>query len=361
MKRRALAINCGSSSLKIALMEDEDTTERVVLRRSLDDVDDIPQAIAGVVADLDARDLRPDVVGHRMVHGGPSLVQPTRIDAAVLSALERVIPFAPIHLPPEIAAIRAIAQQWPGIVQVACFDTAFHASMPEIAERLPIPAEWHARGIRRYGFHGLSYEHVVAALGKELGARTVIAHLGSGASMVAVRDGKAIDTTMGFTPAGGLVMGTRSGDLDPGLLLYLLRDGVGVGQLDRMLEHESGLLALSEKTADMRKLLDLRDSDPRAEFAIEAFCASASKWLGALTAALGGIDMLVFTGGIGENAPAIRLGIVRKLAYLGIALDETANERNDEGKIGVGACDVRIVRADEERIVARHALIESAR
>jgi len=356
MSKTALSINCGSSSVKYAVFDVADGEEKLVERRTIRNVENHADAVLQMLNDLSTHGVHPDVVGHRIVHGGPDLTRPIRIDDEVLRHLENVKPLAPLHLPIEIAAVRAVAERLPKTPQVACFDTAFHSTMPEVARRYPLPTSLLGTSVRRYGFHGLSYEYVVSALGNELRPRTIIAHLGSGASMVAILNGKGVDTTMGFTPTGGLVMGTRPGDLDPGLLLYLLGQGATVPILDGILEHQSGLLALSERTSDMSELLQARDSDKRADFAIDAFCSSARKWIGALAAVLGGVDALVFTGGIGENAWQVRAQIARGLAHLGFEIDAMANERNDEGRISSGVCDVRMIRTDEERMVARHAL-----
>jgi acetate kinase len=359
MFRRALAINCGSSSLKYALFEERKGDVALIERKGIAVIDH-RRAVIDLLDDLRKRNIAPDVVGHRVVHGGEAFLQPTRVDHEMLAALDAVVPFAPLHLPIEIAAIRAVTERWPRVLQVACFDTAFHRSLPELARRLPLPKQALGPGVRRYGFHGLSYEAVVATLGKDLKPKTVIAHLGSGASMVAVRDGKSIDTTMGFTPSGGLVMGTRPGDLDPGVLVHLLRTGMSVDALERMLEHESGLLALSETTADFGTLLRSSDTDARAAFAVDAFCTSARKGVGALAAALGGIDSLIFTGGIGENAPLARAKIAHGLAHLGLELDDVKNAQNDEGVIGEGRCEIRMARTDEERVIACHSFALSA-
>jgi acetate kinase len=254
-------------------------------------------------------------------------------------------------LPAELAAIDAVTQQLPGVPQVVCFDTAFHHALPEVARRFALPSAL-LDGVRRYGFHGLSYASIVGALPPARLARAVIAHLGSGASMAAIRDGRSIDTTMGFSPAGGLVMATRPGDLDPGVLLYLLGRGHDAAALEHAIHHESGLRALSETTGDMRQLLAQRDRDPRAALAIDAFCYCARKTIGALVAALGGIDTLVFTGGIGEHAAPVRAEICRGLDHLGIAIDDA---RNAAGApiISTGRCEVRVMHTDEEREIAR--------
>jgi acetate kinase len=355
MSKIALSINCGSSSVKYAVFDVADGQEKLIERHTIRNVENHADAVLYMLNDLATRGVHPDVVGHRIVHGGPDLTRPTRIDAEVLRHLEDLRPLAPLHLPIEIAAIRAVTERLPNKPQVACFDTSFHSEMPEVARRYPLPTSLLGTSVRRYGFHGLSYEFVVSALGKDLRPRTIVAHLGNGASMAAILNGKGVDTTMGFTPTGGLIMGTRPGDLDPGLLLYLLSESATVPTLDGVLQHKSGLLALSERTSDMSELLQIRDSDKRAELAIDAFCSSARKWIGALAAVLGGVDALVFTGGIGENAWQVRAQIADGLAHLGIAIDAVANERNDEGRISSGACDVRMIRTDEERMVARHA------
>jgi acetate kinase len=349
-----LAFNCGSSSLKYAMF----AGDQAILRSAIDRIGTggVPDHGAAVHAALDEIDRRGFAqlagIGHRLVHGGPDHTAPVRLDTDVVAALERVVPFAPLHLPAELRAIEAARTRYPNVPQVACFDTAFHATLPEIARRFALPEALDAAGVRRYGFHGLSYEHVVATLGAPRLSRAVLAHLGSGASMVAVRDGRSIETTMGFTPASGLVMGTRPGDLDPGLIVYLLDHGFDVRGLDRLVNREAGLLALSGTTSDMQTLLERRATEPRAAFAVDAFCYHARKAIGALAATLGGIDVLVFTGGIGEHAAAVRAEICRDLAHLGIVIDDSRN-LTDGPVIGAGKCDVLIVRADEERTIAR--------
>jgi acetate kinase len=226
--------------------------------------------------------------------------------------------------------------------------------MPEVAQRYALPASLHDAGVRRYGFHGISYEFVVESLGAQRLGRTIIAHLGSGASMVAVRDGRSLDTTMGFTPTAGLVMGTRSGDLDPGLLVYLLaHGGYDAERLERLVNHDAGLAALSGTTSNMQRLLDLRASDPRAALAVDVFCYQARKWVGALTATLGGLDTLVFTGGIGARAPAVRQQICSGLEHLGVVLDAAKNAAGDAVVSAGSACIVRVLATDEERMLAR--------
>ena len=358
-----LAINCGSSSLKYALFHGDHAVARGVIDRIRDGgtadpsraiaaalerlFDDLPDRLPGAPG-------APDAIGHRLVHGGPDRFDPVVLDAAVLAELAGVAPLAPLHLQIELCAIEALRARFPALPQVACFDTAFHRALPERARRFALPRALHDAGVRRYGFHGLSYEHVAHVLAPERQRRAIFAHLGSGASMVAVRDGQAIDTTMAFTPAAGLVMGTRPGDLDPGLVVYLLDHlGYDARRLDRLINAESGLVALSETTADMRQLLAQRASDPRAALAIEVFCYRARMAIGALSAALGGLDTLVFTGGIGEHAPAVRAQICEELAHLGVVIDPAANAANAT-RIAAGNCEIFVVAADEEQMIARH-------
>jgi acetate kinase len=277
------------------------------------------------------RDLPPpDAIGHRVVHGGASRWEPSRIDDAVLADIEAAGVFAPSHQPAALAGIRLTGETFPGVPQVACFDTAFHHDLPLVAQTLPVP------GVRRFGFHGLSYEWAVSTLGSQLGERAVIAHLGSGASLAAVLNGRAHDTTMGLTPIGGLMMSSRSGDVDPGALVHLMRSrSLDADGLERLVEDESGLLGVSGLTRDMRELLDARATDPRAALAVDLWVMTVRKHVAAMTASLGGIDTLVFTGGIGERSQVLRDEICAGLAFL-------------------GAFAVRVVEADENRIVARH-------
>ena len=296
----------------------------------------------------------PDAIGHRLVHGGDRFTGPARIDDAALSALRQLSSFAPLHMPAEMRAIEATRTRYPRLPQVACFDTAFHKDLPERVRRLPLPARFHERGIRRYGFHGLSYAYVVETLGSKLGPRSIVAHLGSGASMVALLDRRPIDTTMSFTPAGGLMMGTRTGDIDPGVLLHLLEGGCDARALQRVIQNESGLLGVSGFAPDMKTLLQRRASDAGAALAVEMFCYRARAAIGALAASLGGLDTLVFTGGIGEHASPVRSEICRGLGFLGIELDASANEAAREIISGAGsACTVRVVATDEELTIAR--------
>ena len=298
----------------------------------------------------------PNAIGHRVVHGGPRLREHQRITPEVLKELEAATPFAPIHIPPALEVIHFAIERFPAVPQVACLDTAFHRSMPEYAARFPLADRFWQSGIRRYGFHGLSCESIVHALGPDLAPRTVIAHLGNGASVTAVKEGCSAETTMGLTPTGGVMMGTRSGDLDPGLLLHLLRDqGYTAQQLDRLLNHEAGLLGVSAKSSEMRELLQLSPTNAAARLAVEMFCYSVKKAVGALAAVLGGVELLVFSGGIGEHAAPVRAGISAGLDYLGIAIDPEANARHARVISTMGSrCSVRVVPSDEDLQIARH-------
>jgi acetate kinase len=378
--RTVLCLNGGSSSLKFAAYGVGGAETRALARGGVDRIGS-PDAVLHVGAQgsspgreerCDARDIRAvtplvlaaltrlgvawDAVGHRIVHGGPEHLKPERIDDALLASLREAIPFAPLHLPGELALIDEISRLSPTVPQVACFDTAFHARMPAIARRLALPSFLEEAGVRRYGFHGLSYESIVRTLGPSAAGRVVVAHLGNGASMAALADGEPRDTTMSFTPCGGLVMGTRPGDLDPGVVVYLARTrGMDAAAIEELLNRQSGLLALSETTSDMQALLAARSSDARAELAVAVFCYNARKWIGALSAALGGLDALVFTGGIGEHAAPIREEICRELSFLGIELDPGRNARSEPVISRDGSrVPVRVIPTDEERVVARH-------
>ena len=297
-------------------------------------------------------------VGHRVVHGMHH-TEPERVTPQLLEELKRIIPFDPEHLPREIELIEALLQRYPELPQAVCFDTAFHRSMPLEATQLPIPRRYAAQGVQRYGFHGLSYTFLLQEL-QRLGdsaatrGRVILAHLGSGASLAAVRNGQCIDTSMGFTPTAGLVMGTRSGDLDPGLMSYLAStEAMSAARFRTMVNHESGLLGVSETSADVRDLLEREHADPRACEALTLFCYQAKKWIGAFAAALGGVDTLVFAGGIGENAAPVRQRICAGLEYLGIDIDEAANGRHAQ-RISNSAARVavRVIRTDEESVIA---------
>lgn len=375
----ALCLNVGSSSLKFALFRVTQLAEELLASGSIEQLGSerararlkvgeqhteracaglgLSESLGVVFALLEEQGLpRASVVGHRVVHGGREHSAPTRINGALLESLKQLVPLAPLHLPAAIAGIEATAQHLPALPQVACFDTAFHAGMPQHAARFALPAHLYAEGVRRYGFHGLSYEYVLSTLGEPPPARLIIAHLGNGASLAAIRDGRSIDTTMGLTPGGGIPMGTRSGDLDPGVLLYLMREkGYSASGLEQLLERESGLLGLAG-TADMRTLSERFESDEAAHLAITLFGYAVRKAIGAYIAALGGLDVLVFTGGIGEHAPLVRAEACRGLEAFGIALNGASNERGDRViHAPDSACQVLVVETDEDRMIARHA------
>jgi len=301
-------------------------------------------------------------IGHRVVHGMKH-TEPEIVTKKLLAELCRISPNDPDHLPREIELIETFRQRHPKLSQVACFDTAFHQTMPRVAKLLPIPRRFDAKGIRRYGFHGLSYSYLMEELAR-LGdpsakkGRVILAHLGNGASLAAVRDGKSIDTSMGFTPTAGLVMSTRSGDLDPGLVSYLARtEKMTVAQFQEMVNHESGLLGISETSSDMRDLCASEATDVRAAEAVALFCYQAKKWIGSFAAALGGLDTLVFAGGIGENAPPVRERICEGLDFLGIKLDKARNKKNAAViSANASAVTIRVIRTDEELMIARSVL-----
>jgi acetate kinase len=302
-------------------------------------------------------------VGHRVVHGGTLYDEAREVSADLLAELRRWSALDPDHLPAERAIIEAMAERAPHVPQVACFDTTFHRTMPRVARLLAIPRRFEASGVRRYGFHGLSYaflmEELTRVAGPEAAAgRVVLAHLGAGASLAAVAGGRPVDTTMGFTPASGVMMATRSGDLDPGVLVHLMRtERMGADEIDDLVNRRSGLLGVSDSSADMAELLAREGNDPRAADAVSLFCYQVKKAVGALAAALGGLDTLVFSGGIGENAPAVRGRIVRGLEHLGTQLNEP---RNDAGAAVISTdasgCVVRVVATDEESVIARETL-----
>ena len=379
-----LTINGGSSSIKFALYQIEEPLKRRLYgkvdriglsgtnltfhvpdgkppaSRSLA-VSDHKSAVNFLIDWLEKQDgfASVEAVGHRVVHGMQHTA-PELVTQELLDELHRIRPSDPEHLPREIELIEAFRQRHPKLPQVACFDTAFHRTMPRVAKLLPIPRRFDAKGIQRYGFHGLSYAYLMEELA-HLGdpaattGRVILAHLGNGASMAAVRDGKSIDTSMGFTPTAGLVMSTRSGDLDPGLAPYLARtEQITKEQFYEMVNHESGLLGVSEISSDMRDLLAREADDVRAAEAVALFCYQAKKWIGSFAAALGGLDTLVFAGGIGENAPLIRARICEGLEFLGIEIEEKQNAAN-EGVISAAASRVavRVICTDEEQMIAR--------
>jgi acetate kinase len=298
--------------------------------------------------------------GHRVVNGGANFHEPQRVTEEMLDELRRISAYAPEHLPFEIDLIDLIGARVPDLPQVACFDTAFHREMPLVAKILPIPRRYQAKGVERYGFHGLSYTFLMEELARVAGneaaqGRLILCHLGNGASLTAVRGGKSIDTSMGFTPAAGVPMSTRSGDLDPGLVWYLAQtEQMSAQQFHQMVNRESGLLGVSETSPDLRDLLDREATDVRAAEAVALFCYQIKKWIGAFAAALDGLDTLVFAGGIGENAPAIRARICDGLGFLGIRFDEI---RNAAGEPVISAdasrAQVRVIRTDEDVIIAK--------
>jgi acetate kinase len=330
-------------------------------------VADVPAALDETVAWLQQQlgGALPLAVGHRVAHGGPDFAAPTLIDDAVLDRLARLVPLAPLHQPNNLAPIRTIRARRPDMAQVACFDTAFHRGHSEVAQRYAIPDELHREGVRRYGFHGLSYEFIAASLPRVApaiaGGRVVVAHLGSGASMCAIEGGRSIDSTMGFTALDGLPMGTRTGQIDPGVLLYLLATkGWDAGRLERFLYQECGLKGLSGVSNDMRDLLG--SEAPLARIAVDYFVHRIQRETASLAAAMGGIDGLVFTGGIGENAALIRSRVCEGMAWLGLAFDAAANARHGPC---ISTADSRlsawVIPTDEERMIARHTHAVSRR
>jgi acetate kinase len=378
-----LAINGGSSSIRFAVYGAGPNPSRLIggkldrigsadTRFTVDDpakgrrfvrrlaTGDHRRAIAFLLDWLEQRSLFASIkaVGHRVVHGMKHSA-PERVTPKLLAELHRITPYDPDHLPSEIALIESLSERYPKLPQVACFDTAFHRTMPPVAKRLPIPRRYADRGIERYGFHGLSYAYLMEELARLDPAtrkeRVILAHLGSGASLAAVRRGKSLDTSMGFTPAAGLVMGTRSGDLDPGLGYYLARtERMTPAGFQRMVNHDSGLLGVSELSSDLRDLCARQARDVRAAEAVELFCYQVKKWIGAFAAALGGLDTLVFAAGIGENAPLVRRRICAGLGFLGIELDRQRNARNAPLiSSGQGRVKIRIIRTDEELMIAR--------
>jgi len=379
-----LTLNGGSSSIKFALFEPAGnarlvtgTIDRIGLTNATFAVKSGPdkkadqqaitianheQAVGHLLKWLESQGFLKDVraVGHRIVHGGPCYREPQRITPDIVNELRRLSPIDPAHLPGEIALIEAVSKHHPNLPQVACFDTAFHQTMPGVAKLLPIPRKYDSEGVQRFGFHGLSYAYLMEELARVAGpeaarGRVILAHLGNGASLAAVKEGKSIDTSMSFTPTAGIVMGTRSGDLDPGVLVYLMRrDKLSADQVDDLVNKQSGLVGISETSSDMRDLLARQSSDVRAGEAVSAFCYTAKKWIGAFTAALGGLDTLIFSGGIGEHAPEIRARICDGLAFLGIHIDDDRNKVNAPVISRDGSPTVvRVIPTDEELMIAK--------
>ncbi len=377
-----LSLNAGSSSLKFALFEMRGSGLAAVLRGQIESIGTAPhlratgadgaviaeqdwdratpqETMLRAVLDLADRHLGADrlrAAGHRIVHGGTRFTAPARVDDEVLRAMDALTPLAPLHQPHNLAPIRTLRAMRPGLAQVASFDTAFHAAMPDEAARLALPRALSEAGIRRYGFHGISYEYIAGALPADLAAgRVVVAHLGNGASLCAMRAGHSVDTTMSFTALDGLVMGTRPGALDPGVVTYLIRErGMSAEQVEDVLYHRSGLLGVSGVSGDMRTLL--ASADPHAKQAVALFVAGLARETGAMAAALGGLDGLVFTAGIGEHAVPIREAACARLEWLGLRVDQAANRRG-AGRISAEGSPVQawVIPTNEELVVARHA------
>jgi acetate kinase len=376
-----LALNSGSSSLKFGLY-------RVAASRTEMLVSGEAGAIGAATSKFDAQDARqkavlsettaiatqndalirigrllaerhmpvPDAIGHRIVHGGAQLLKHCLIDDTVLEQLHAAMAFAPLHTPPALAVIRFAREHFPGVAQLACFDTSFHADLPPVARVLPIAKKWQLQGMRRYGFHGLSCESIVQQLASALPRRLVIAHLGNGASITAVRDGQSVDTSMGLTPTGGVIMGTRSGDLDPGVLLYLLRqEKLDAAMLEELVDRHSGLVGISGVDSDMRRLHAAAASNPDAALAVEMFCYSVRKQIAAMIAVLDGVDLIVFTGGIGEHDAQARAKICRGLSWIGVRLDDDRNRCADNPiNAAASRCAVRVLASQEDEVIARH-------
>jgi acetate kinase len=382
---RILTINGGSSSIKFALFEAGDTLRRILdggieriglpeatfRVKGSDQADNFSRSVkapdhtmaVGLLMDwIEQRSGRDALaaVGHRVVHGGPKYYKPQRITSEMVTELKHLSPFDPDHMPEEILLTEAFHQRFPDLPQVACFDTAFHHNLPRVAQILPIPRRYEAQGVRRYGFHGLSYTFLMEELARQAGpdaaqGRVILAHLGNGASLAAVRNGKSVDTSMSFTPTAGVPMSTRTGDLDPGLVWYLARtEKMDAKQFNQMVNFQSGLLGISETSSDMRDLLEKETQDVRAAEAVALFCYQVKKWIGSFAAALGGIETLVFAGGIGENAPAVRARICDGLEFLGIELEEKHNAAN-AGVISPASSRVvvRVIPTNEEQMIAK--------
>lgn len=387
-RQNILVINGGSSSIKFALYSASPhlhTTVRGQIERigmsepmfSVQgsdrhetftrqvDAHDHAGAVALLMDWISARQKCRDgdliAVGHRIVHGGSQYVEPQRLTPPMLDQLRQLTALAPAHLPHEIQLLETVQKRYPLLPQVVCFDTAFHRDLPDVARRIPIPRHYNDKGVRRYGFHGLSYQFLMDELhgidSAEAQGRIILIHLGNGVSLAAVRDGKSIDTSMGFTPISGVMMGTRSGDLDPGLVGFLARtESIDAEEFDVMVNSRSGLLGISETSADMRELLAHEVEDYRAAEAIALFCYQIKKCIGSFAAALGGLDLLVFTGGMGEKSPVVRARICEGLGFLGIQLDATRNESNAaviSADAAAATVKVRVIPANEEIVIAR--------
>jgi len=387
VQRRVLTMNRGSSTLKSALYDAANRNELLlsisidqgtgsdsrlkivdakstVLHESPVDSGESNDALEAMLAWLGEHGYLAGLaaIGHRLVHGGPRYKEPQRVTPEFISEIEKFAPIDPDHMPAAIREIQFMAGKFPNVPQVACFDTAFHRTLPQVARMYALPRRLYDQGIVRYGFHGLSYEYIMSELqvleAKLANGRVIIAHLGSGASMAAVKDGKSVDTSMGFAPLEGLVMGTRSGDVDPGALLYLLQqEKISAKDLSKLLNKESGLLGVSTTSGDMRALLEKSAQDSRAADAVDLFCYRAKKYIGAYAAVLGGLDLLIFAGGIGEHAPAVRKRICEGLDFLGIRLDSAANDANAALiSAGDSRVRVRVIETNEDLMIVRHVV-----
>lgn len=376
-----LALNSGSSSLKFGFYRIVSSTPQMVLSGEAESIGERQgrfwakdgngkplvsestnfgtqqDAFARIRSFLDDRDdAKPAAVGHRVVHGGPNLRRHCLIDHPVLRQIEAAVAFAPLHNPPALSVIRFAQEHFPQLPQVACFDTVFHAGMPDVARTLPIPRELRSCRIQRYGFHGLSCESIMRQLGDNRPDRLIIAHLGNGASVTAVKGGKSVDTSMGLTPTGGAIMGTRCGDLDPGVLVYLLREkNFDAARLETLVDHYSGLLGISGFDSDMRRLHEASPTNADARLAIQMFCYSVRKHVAGMIAALDGAALLVFTGGIGEHDAEVRADICDGLSWFGVSLDPERNQ-SSEGCISDARsrCTVRVVSSEEDAQIAVH-------
>ena len=388
LSKKIIAFNTGSSSIKFALFEIGET-EHLVFSGSLTKIgnrngtfsvmDDHGLSLSCESVAAESHDAacdyvlswirsqfegrKPDAIGHRIVHGGPLYSTPQIVTSELIASLDTLSPYAPEHLPQAIDAVRHAARIFPGTLQVTCFDTSFHSTMPAVAKLYALPESIRKEGVQRYGFHGLSYEYILLELMRQLGAqavekRIILAHLGHGASMAAVKNGRSIETTMGFSPAGGLVMSTRTGDLDPGVILFLLQQNKMTPRaIKEMVNRQSGLLGVSGSTDDMRELLKAEEVDDSAKQAVELFCYQARKNIGALSIVLGGLDTLVFTGGIGEHSSVIRSRICTGIEFLGIRVDEKKNSTHSAIiSPESGEVDIRIIKTNEELMIARHTM-----
>lgn len=376
-----LALNSGSSSLKFGLYRVGSARTDILLSGAVESIGDkegkffaqgsrnhvllseaisIPSQQEAIIRIgrllADSKMPAPVAVGHRIVHGGPRLRRHCLIDDEVLRQLEAARAFAPLHIPSALSVISFAREHFPAATQAACFDTAFHADLAEVARVLPIPKELQSEGLQRYGFHGLSCESIVRQLADDLPNRLIIAHLGNGASVTAVKAGKSIDTSMGLTPSGGVIMSTRSGDLDPGVLIYLMREKkFDAAMLEELIDGRSGLLGISDVDGDMRRLHKAASSNADARLAIQMFCYSVRKQVAAMTAALDGVDVIVFTGGIGENDEEVRATICRGLSWIGVSLDGARNvSANNPVNDSASRCHVRVLPSQEDEQIARH-------